>query len=162
MIDTLNPPLPLPLPDQAATEALAGRLAAVLRPGDVVCLGGDLGAGKTTLARALIRALAGKVVEVPSPTFTLVQMYDLPDFTLWHFDLYRLSGPDEVVELGWDEARAEGVAIVEWPERLGRLLPADRLDIVLAYGKAPGTRVAGIAGTGQWAGRVAGLLASGR
>ncbi len=157
MSDMPNPSAPLALPDQAATEALAGRLAAVLRPGDVVCLGGDLGAGKTTLARAVIRVAAGAEVEVPSPTFTLVQMYDLPDFTLWHFDLYRLTGPDEVVELGWDEARAEGVAMVEWPERLGSLLPVDRLDITLAYGEAPGTRTANIAGTGPWAGRATGL-----
>ena len=162
MTVTPNPPTTLLLPDQAATEALAGRLAAVLRPGDVVCLGGDLGAGKTTLARSLIRAAAGAEVDVPSPTFTLVQMYDLPDFTLWHFDLYRLSGPDEVIELGWDEARAEGVVVIEWPERLGPLLPAERLDIALAFGEAPGTRIAGIAGTGRWAGRVAGLSDIGR
>lgn len=162
MTETPERSTPLALPDQAATEALAGRLSAVLRSGDVVCLGGDLGAGKTTLARALIRALAGREIEVPSPTFTLVQMYDLPAFTLWHFDLYRLSGPDEVVELGWDEARVEGVAIIEWPERLGPLLPADRLDIVLAFGEAPGTRTASIAGTGKWADRVARLSDSGR
>ncbi len=109
----------LALPDQAATEVLAVRLAAVLRPGDLIALGGDLGAGKTTLARALIRAAAGAEIEVPSPTFTLVQVYDLPIGAVWHFDLYRLSGPDEVIELGWDEARAEGVALVEWPDRLG-------------------------------------------
>ena len=162
MSETPNRSTTLALPDQAATEALAGRLAAVLRPGDAVCLGGDLGAGKTTLARALIRALAEAEVEVPSPTFTLVQMYDLPEFTLWHFDLYRLSGPDEVVELGWDEARADGVAVVEWPGRLGSLLPANRLDIALAFGEAHGTRIAGIAGIGDWVGRVAGLSECGR
>jgi len=149
------------LPDQAATEALAGRLAAVLRPGDLVALGGDLGAGKTTLARALIRAAAGAEIEVPSPTFTLVQVYDLPIGAVWHFDLYRLSGPDEVVELGWDEARAVGIVLVEWPDRLGPLLPAGRLEIELAFGDARGTRIATIAGTGGWAGRVAGLTGAG-
>lgn len=148
----------LALADQAATEALAARLAAVLRPGDVVALGGDLGAGKTTLVRALIRAAAGAEVEVPSPTFTLVQTYDLPIGTLWHFDLYRLAGPEEVIELGWDEARAGGIVLVEWPDRLGALLPADRLDLDLSFDKQPGRRVARITGTGRWAGRVAGLV----
>ena len=147
----------LALPDQAATEVLAGRLAGVLRPGDLVALGGDLGAGKTNLARALIRAAAGAEIEVPSPTFTLVQVYDLPIGAVWHFDLYRLSSPDEVIELGWDEARAGGIALVEWPDRLGPLLPVDRLEIDLAFGDARGTRIATIAGTGGWAGRVAGL-----
>ena len=122
----------LALPDQAATEALAARIQPLLRPGDVVALGGDLGAGKTVLARALIRAAAGAEVEVPSPTFTLVQAYELPAGTIWHFDLYRLSGPDEVIELGWDEARGEGIALVEWPDRLGPLLPTDRLEIILS------------------------------
>jgi tRNA threonylcarbamoyladenosine biosynthesis protein TsaE len=96
----------LDLPDEAATAALAARLAALLRPGDIVLLAGDLGAGKSFLARALIRAAAGEPeLEVPSPTFTLVQSYDLPAGELWHFDLYRLAAPDEVLELGWDEAR---------------------------------------------------------
>lgn len=149
--------LTLALPDQAATEALAARLQALLRPGDVVALGGDLGAEKTTLARALIRAAAGAEVEVPSPTFTLVQIYDLPFGMLWHFDLYRLAGPEEVIELGWDEARAEGIALVEWPDRLGPLLPAERLDIVLTFGARPGTRVAAITGSDGWADRLSAL-----
>ena len=149
--------LSLALPDQAATEALAGRLAGLLRPGDVVALGGDLGAGKTTVARALIRAAAGAEVEVPSPTFTLVQIYELPPGTIWHFDLYRLSGPDEVTELGWDEARAGGIALVEWPDRLGPLLPADRLEIVLGFGDTADARTAALIGHGGWAARLPAL-----
>ena len=124
----------LDLPDEAATAALAARLAPRLRPGDIVLLSGDLGAGKSFLARALIRAASGEPeLEVPSPTFTLVQMYDLPAGPLWHFDLYRLGAPEEVLELGWDEAR-QGICLVEWPDRLGGLVPPDRLKIELAQG----------------------------
>ncbi len=150
-------PRTLALPNEAATEALAARIQPVLRPGDVVALGGDLGAGKTVFARALIRAAAGAEVEVPSPTFTLVQAYELPDATIWHFDLYRLSGPDEVIELGWDEARGEGIALVEWPDRLGPLLPRDRLDVTLSYGDESGSRSATLNGLGDWGERL-GLL----
>lgn len=141
------------LPDEEATQALARGLAARLRPGDVVALGGDLGAGKTAFARAAIRALAGEDEEVPSPTFTLVQVYDAPVAQIWHFDLYRLSDPSEVVELGWDEAR-EGICLVEWPERLGPMLPAERLDVGLEILDADRRR-ATLAGTGGWAARLA-------
>lgn len=114
----------MPLPNEQATEALGATLAARLKPGDVVGLKGDLGAGKTTLARAIIRAAAADPdLIVPSPTFTLVEVYDTPRGAYWHFDLYRLDGPEQVYELGWEEARAEGIVLVEWPERLGRLLP---------------------------------------
>lgn len=144
----------VPLADEADTAALAGRLAAALRPGDVVCLSGDLGAGKTALARATLRALSGDPgLEVPSPTFTLVQVYDAPAAAVWHFDLYRLSAPDEVVELGWDEASGSGIALVEWPDRLGPLLPADRLDVTLTV-TGPESRRADLAGYGTWAARV--------
>ena len=135
------------LPDEAATEALAARLAARLQPGDTVLLAGDLGAGKSFLARALIRAASGEPgLEVPSPTFTLVQSYDLPVGPLWHFDLYRLTAPEEVLELGWDEARL-GICLVEWPDRLGPLTPVDRLKIELAQGPDDG-RIATIVGLG--------------
>lgn len=144
------------LPDEAATGRLAGRLAAVLRPGDLVALRGDLGAGKTALCRALIRSVTGPEAEVPSPTFTLVQMYDTDIGPLWHFDLYRLSGPDEVIELGWDEARAEAASLVEWPDRLGPLLPADRLEIALTH-DGPTARRAVLTGHGAWADRLAAL-----
>ena len=151
---TAPPTLLLPLADEAATAALAAKLAPLLRPGDMVALRGDLGAGKTAFSRALIGVLAGGPVEVPSPTFTLVQSYDLPGGVVWHFDLYRLSSPDEVIELGWDEARAEGIALVEWPERLGSLMPADRLELALSFGEGE-ARVASLTGLGRWAERLA-------
>ena len=112
------------LPDERATEALGATLAERLRVGDVVGLKGELGAGKTTLARAIIRAAAGdRELIVPSPTFTLVEVYETPRGSFWHFDLYRLDAAEQVYELGWEEALAEGIALVEWPERLGKLLP---------------------------------------
>jgi tRNA threonylcarbamoyl adenosine modification protein YjeE len=120
------------LADEAATTRLGEDIAAALRVGDVLALEGDLGAGKTTLARGLIRALSGDPdMDVPSPTFTLVQSYDgrLP---VAHLDLYRLSAPDELDELGLDEALAAGVAIIEWPDRAGDRLPADAIHIALA------------------------------
>jgi tRNA threonylcarbamoyladenosine biosynthesis protein TsaE len=121
------------LPDEAATERLGTALAKRLRPRDVVALQGGLGVGKTTLARAILRAAAGDPsLVVPSPTFTLVEVYDTSRGTFWHFDLYRLEEADQVFELGWEEARADGIALVEWAERLGRLLPRERLTVMLA------------------------------
>jgi tRNA threonylcarbamoyladenosine biosynthesis protein TsaE len=112
------------LPDERATDQLGATLAARLRVGDVVGLKGALGAGKTTLARAILRAAADDArLIVPSPTFTLVEVYETPRGSFWHFDLYRLETPEQVFELGWEEALAEGISIVEWPERLGPLLP---------------------------------------
>jgi len=139
-----RPPIPTPTPtptrrvlalaDLSATAAVAARLAGLWRAGDVIALEGDLGAGKTALARAAIRAAAGDPeLEVPSPTFTLVQNYRVDAVEVWHFDLYRLAGPEEVVELGWDEARAGGVVLVEWPDRLGEMLPGDRLSLTLMH-----------------------------
>jgi len=122
----------LHLPDEAATQALGRSLAVSLRPGDALCLTGPLGAGKSTLARALIRALTTPDEEVPSPTFTLVQFYETAGFPLAHFDLYRLSDPDEAYEIGLDEALDGGVALIEWPQRLEGRLPATRLDIDIA------------------------------
>jgi tRNA threonylcarbamoyladenosine biosynthesis protein TsaE len=146
------------LPDEAATAALAARLAAVARPGDVIALKGELGAGKTTFARAFIRALGG-TGEVPSPTFTLVQVYELPTATVWHCDGYRLRHPEEAWELGIEEAFADGIALIEWPERLGTLLPARRLEVALSAGAAQSARRAAIDAPGEWAGRLAGLAA---
>jgi tRNA threonylcarbamoyladenosine biosynthesis protein TsaE len=112
------------LADETATEQLGATLAARLRPGDVVGLEGELGSGKTTLARAILRAAAGDPeLIVPSPTFTLVEVYETARGTYWHFDLYRLEAPQQVFELGWEEALAEGIVLVEWPQRLGDLLP---------------------------------------
>ncbi|MEI8394447.1 MAG: tRNA (adenosine(37)-N6)-threonylcarbamoyltransferase complex ATPase subunit type 1 TsaE [Rhodospirillaceae bacterium] len=125
-------PISLILPDEAATERLAASLAPLLRSGDVLTLKGDLGAGKTALARALIRCLADNPdEEVPSPTFTLVQGYETVAGPVRHFDLYRLSGPDDVIELGWDDALVESIVLVEWPDRLGSALPPGRLEITL-------------------------------
>ena len=127
------PTFSLSLPDEAATERLGGSLARQLRPRDVVALQGGLGAGKTTLARAILRAASGDPgLIVPSPTFTLVEVYDTPRGAFWHFDLYRLEAPEQVFELGWEEARADGIALVEWAERLGALLPSGRLTVALA------------------------------
>ena len=116
------------LDDEAATVRLGKALARTLQVGDAVCLYGPLGAGKSTLARALIRALTRPDEEVPSPTFTLVQTYDAA-FPVSHFDLYRLGSADEAGELGLDEALSEGAAVIEWPQRLEGHLPHSRLDI---------------------------------
>ncbi len=146
----------LSLPDEAATVALAGRLAPLLRAGDVITLRGDLGAGKTALARAIIRHLAGDPAEeVPSPTFTLVQTYEHLSPPVWHFDLYRLTDPGEVVELGWEEAR-QACALVEWPERLGPLLPRDRLEVEMTLAGADARRAV-LTGHGTWAARLEGF-----
>ena len=140
----------LPLPDLAATEALGARLAALLRPGDAVLLHGPLGAGKTALARAVLRALSrDPALDVPSPSYTLVQSYDAPLGPVHHFDLWRLDGPDDVAELGWDEAR-DGVVLVEWPDRLGPLAPDGALRVVLHPG-AGEVRSAEVSG---WPGRL--------
>ena len=121
------------LPDEGATERLAMDLAVALDAGDVITLSGDLGAGKTTLARAVIRYLAGNArLEVPSPTFTLLQAYDLPQFSIVHADLFRVETLAELAELGWDEAADGAVLFVEWPERAGTLIQTDRLDIALS------------------------------
>jgi tRNA threonylcarbamoyladenosine biosynthesis protein TsaE len=120
------------LPDLAATSALAAAVARLIRPGDAILLEGPLGAGKTTFARAFLRAAAADpALEVPSPTYTLVQSYETPQGTVHHFDLWRLDGPAALAELGWDDASAD-IVLVEWPDRLGALRPADALTIELA------------------------------
>lgn len=115
------------------TDALGQAMAAALQVGDTVLLTGTLGAGKSHLARAIIRARLGRQEDVPSPTFTLVQTYEAPDGDLWHADLYRLGHPDEVIELGLDDAFETAIALVEWPDRLGDLTPADPIRIALSY-----------------------------
>jgi tRNA threonylcarbamoyladenosine biosynthesis protein TsaE len=158
MAPPLASPFTVTLPDLAATGRLAARLAPAARPGDALLLDGPLGAGKSAFARAFLRAATGDpALEVPSPSFTLVQSYDLPGgVQAHHFDLYRLAGPAEVAELGWEEAR-DGIVLVEWPERLGPLAPEDALRIGLAPGPEEDTRIATLAG---WPERLPGLLAA--
>ena len=138
------------LPHPAATDAFGARLAAILQPGDVVALEGPLGSGKTALARAVVRTLTNPLEEVPSPTFTLVQVYQSVAGPLYHFDLYRLEAPDQVVELGIDDAFADGISLVEWPDRLGGYLPRRHLRIELAAGAEKDSRVARLSGGAQW------------
>jgi tRNA threonylcarbamoyladenosine biosynthesis protein TsaE len=131
------------------------RPATRARRGDTIALSGPRGAGKTSFARGFIRARAalqgaGAVGEVPSPTFTLVQIYDLPGGAVWHVDLYRLTDPAEVFELGLDDAFADAITLIEWPERAGDLLPADRLDLTLSFGDGPDGRRARLDGRGHW------------
>jgi len=147
------------LADEAATERLGAAIAAALRPGEAVCLSGPLGAGKSTLARALIRALTAPDEEVPSPTFTLVQFYEGARLKVAHFDLYRLSNPDEAYEIGLTEALDDGAAVIEWPERLAGHLPGDRLDVGIAFDEDGGLvgRRATLTPHGAWEGREVGF-----
>lgn len=153
---------------EAALAALAASLAPALGRGDVVALSGPLGAGKTVFARALIRALAApaRIDDIPSPTFTLVQTYALGRLAVAHVDLYRLAGADELDELGFDEAMADGAVLVEWPERAAERLPSDRLDVTIAPGAGPDERHVTLTGHGGWAARlerlkaIAGFLAA--
>lgn len=149
--------LELTLADEAATARLAARLAAVARPGDVIALDGDLGVGKTAFARAFVQALCGGPEEVPSPTFTLVQTYDVPGGPVHHYDLYRLEVPQDALELGIEDAFADGIVLIEWPSRLGPWLPAERLDLELTIAGEPGARRARLTGYGRWAGVLARL-----
>ncbi|MEE2996946.1 MAG: tRNA (adenosine(37)-N6)-threonylcarbamoyltransferase complex ATPase subunit type 1 TsaE [Pseudomonadota bacterium] len=134
------------LPDEQATKALAAEFACELRRGTVIALTGDLGAGKSVFARALIQARAKAagvdIGSVPSPTFTLVQQYDLPGFTIYHFDLYRLSGPDEAWEIGLEEAFSEGVSLIEWADRVENHLPSGSIGIHLSPGATEEARIA--------------------
>ncbi len=139
----------LTLSNLAETEALGERLAAALRPGDLVALGGDLGAGKTTLARAILTAL-GVTEAMPSPTFTLVQRYDTPRLVVHHYDLYRIEDPRELDELGLEEALDQGAVLMEWPERAGGRLPGDRLNLSLTMTDVH-SRGAEISGPARWA-----------
>jgi tRNA threonylcarbamoyladenosine biosynthesis protein TsaE len=148
------------LPDPAATERLAAIIAMQARPGDAILLSGDLGAGKTHFARAFINALTEHAEEVPSPTFTLVQTYeavaDREPVEIWHFDLYRLKSPDETLELGIEEAFAEAITLVEWPDRLGSLKPREHLELRLAI-TGDGARKATLIPTAAWRDRAAAI-----
>jgi tRNA threonylcarbamoyl adenosine modification protein YjeE len=135
------------LPDLAATVLLGAGIAAGLKAGDAVALWGDLGAGKTTLARAVLRAL-GVAEDVPSPTFTLVQSYDTPHLAVSHFDLYRLKQARELEQLGFDDALEHGAVLVEWPERAPEALPLDALHVRL--GVTGDGRTARLTGPARW------------
>jgi tRNA threonylcarbamoyladenosine biosynthesis protein TsaE len=142
------------LPDLAATEALAASVAALARPGDAILLEGELGAGKTAFARAFLRAATGdSALEVPSPTFTLVQSYDTRIGVVQHFDLWRLEGPGGLEELGWEDAR-DGIVLLEWPDRLGMLRPTDALTVAL-HPTGEGSRRAVLSGWPDRLGRIA-------
>ena len=130
---------------------VAGRVAGRVEAGDVIALWGDLGAGKTVFSRGFLRAL-GVEDEVPSPTFTLVQTYAAAPAMIYHFDLYRLESPDEIWELGIEDALAGGISVIEWPDRIAAMLPADRLDVNLDL--ATTGRQARLVGHGGWASRV--------
>jgi tRNA threonylcarbamoyladenosine biosynthesis protein TsaE len=146
--------MPVQLGDLAATEALGARIAAGLAVGDAVALHGDLGAGKTTLARAILRAL-GVTESVPSPTFTLVQTYETPSLAVRHYDLYRIQNSRDVDELGLEEALEEGAVLIEWPGNATDRLPGDALHVAL-MATGPGSRRADIAGPARWASLLSG------
>jgi tRNA threonylcarbamoyladenosine biosynthesis protein TsaE len=140
----------LALPDLPATERFAARVATAVRPGDAILLSGPLGAGKTAFARAFLRAAADDpALEVPSPSFTLVQTYDTRLGPVHHYDLWRLDGPGALAELGWDDAR-EDIVLVEWPDRLGPLTPEDALHLTFELTEGD-TRTVGVEG---WSGRL--------
>ncbi len=145
------------------TARLGAAIAPRLRIGEAVCLQGPLGAGKSTLARSLIRALTRPDEDVPSPTFTLVQFYSAAGLSVAHFDLYRLTRPEEAYEIGLEEALETGAAVIEWPERLEGLIPADRLDVELRLPPEPENEIATsrrlvrLTGHGAWEARAGAL-----
>jgi len=145
--------------EEADTARIAGIVARAALPGDVIALSGDLGSGKTAFARGFIRALTAPAEEVPSPTFTFVQTYSADGRTIYHFDFYRIDDPEEAWEIGIEEAFAGGITLIEWPERLGRILPADHLEIRLEApsGAAATERRITFAAGPSWSKRLAAL-----
>jgi tRNA threonylcarbamoyl adenosine modification protein YjeE len=140
----------LQLPDEAALARLAARVAALARPGDLIALEGDLGAGKTSFARAFIHALQDEPEDVPSPTFTLVQTYETRAGIVLHADLYRIADRAETDALGLIEALSDSIVLVEWPDRLPSVRAAGMLAVRLDFGPSPDARVATLAGAGRW------------
>src|SRR5712672_4463497 len=159
----MTPPatFPVEISNETATAQLMDDLALLIGPGDVITLSGDLGAGKTSAARAMIQYLADDAIEVPSPTFTLAQAYDLPPFPLLHADLYRVNHPNELEEIGLSPLPEGTTALIEWPERAAGALPQDRIDIALSHRPVLGStaRAAEITGYGKAAAQVARLKA---
>ncbi|MEC3861597.1 tRNA (adenosine(37)-N6)-threonylcarbamoyltransferase complex ATPase subunit type 1 TsaE [Mesobacterium sp. TK19101] len=158
---TATSPICLTMPSPAATCALARALGVRLRAGDVLLMEGGIGAGKTHFARCLIQSLLPAPEDVPSPTFTLVQVYEAADFEIWHSDLYRLTDPDQVVELGLTEAFETALCLVEWPDRLADLSPQEALWIRFAdAGDSPEARALELSWTaGDWGARLQGVAA---
>lgn len=132
------------------TERIAAVISSYLRPRDVLLLRGDLGTGKTTFARALIQQLVRAKITVPSPTFSLVQVYDIPKGTIYHYDLYRVEDPEELIELGIEEALVTGIVIIEWPDRLGQGMVHHPLRIDFFNGKESGDRLIKCSGGKRW------------
>ncbi|EYD73185.1 tRNA (adenosine(37)-N6)-threonylcarbamoyltransferase complex ATPase subunit type 1 TsaE [Limimaricola hongkongensis] len=148
---------PILLPDESRSLDLAARLAPHLRAGDTLLLSGQIGAGKSFFARALIRARTGNPdEEVPSPTFTLVQSYDAPGAEIWHCDLYRLGDPFELVELGLDEAMGHAICLIEWPDRMGDMAPQGALS--LDFEARPDGHVLTFSGPEAWRARLEPVL----
>ena len=137
----MTAPETLHLQSEADTAAWAARIGAVLSPGDTLLLHGPVGAGKSYLARALIQSLQDVPEDVPSPTFTLVQTYETARGEIWHADLYRLSGPDDIIELGLDEAMTSAICLIEWPDRLGDLTPETALNLTFRAGSTENERM---------------------
>jgi tRNA threonylcarbamoyl adenosine modification protein YjeE len=156
----VNTAIEMTLPDLSTTHGLGRRLAGLIRPGDLIALRGVLGAGKTELARALIRARAGAEIEVPSPSYTLVQDYAFPDLVIRHIDLYRIADVAELAELGLDAPGADEAWLIEWPERAEAVLPPERLDLELRQGDAPDVRIARLVAGALWTDRLAALRAA--
>ena len=162
------PVIRIELSDFAATQRFGGLLAGQLKAGDVIALSGALGAGKSVLARAIIQAVDAAQDDVPSPTFTLVQQYALADGTpLWHLDLYRIETPQEALALGLDDAFIDAVCLIEWPDRLQKLLPKTNLSIHLYADDSEddckddsGVRFADVTAPQHWADRINDLLTS--
>ena len=146
-------PRRLTLDGEEATAELAAEIASLAEDGDVIALSGELGTGKTTFARAFLREW-GVREEIPSPTFTLVQTYELEAGTVWHFDFYRLENPDDALELDIEDAFTEGISLIEWPENLGAYLPWERLDLRFVIGEREDVRRVEIEGTDEWADRL--------
>ena len=146
--------LVLALPDQEATRELGRHLARLIRPGDAIALHGVLGSGKTELARALLRARADAEIEVPSPSYTLVQDYRFADLVIRHIDLYRIDDPAELLELGLETPAPGEAWLIEWPERAAAVLPADRLDLELRQGDPANARSAHLRAGPGWAQRL--------
>ena len=142
------------LEDQSATEAFGTRLAEIAYPKDIFLLNGNLGSGKSIIARAFIRTYCQTNEEIPSPTFTLLQTYDSGPFAVFHFDLYRLNTVEETFELGIEEAFDDGISLVEWPDRLGGQLPNDRLEINIMVGRELTSREIILKGYGYWTDRL--------